>query len=100
MIKVTNKAKEQIKDLIACNDLGEEPFVRIAVKAGGCSGLSYDLSFDNTLNEGDEEQVIDNVKIVIDVRRLWWALGDVGDLFWMTPGCFLNCYLANETHSL
>ena len=74
MIKITNKAKEQIKDLIACNDLGEEPFVRIAVKAGGCSGLSYDLSFDNTLNEGDEEQVIDNVKIVIDVRSMLYII--------------------------
>ena len=74
MIKVTNKAKEQIKDLIACNDLGEEPFVRIAVKAGGCSGLSYDLSFDTKLNEGDEEYDEDGVKIVTDVRSLLYLI--------------------------
>ena len=74
MINVTDKAKIQIKDLIACNDLGEEPFVRIAVKAGGCSGLSYDLSFDTKLNEGDEEHVVDDVKIVTDVRSMLYII--------------------------
>ena len=74
MINVTDKAKIQIKDLIACNDLGEEPFVRIAVKAGGCSGLSYDLSFDTILNEGDEEHIVDDVKIVTDVRSMLYII--------------------------
>ena len=48
-------------------------FVRISVKAGGCSGLSYDLTFDNELKEDDE--VFENsVKLVTDVRSMLYII--------------------------
>ena len=48
-------------------------FVRISVKAGGCSGLSYDLTFDDELKEGDE--VFDSVvKLVTDVRSMLYII--------------------------
>ena len=48
-------------------------FVRISVKAGGCSGLSYDLTFDNEFKEGDEV-FEDSVKLVTDVRSMLYII--------------------------
>ena len=49
MIKVTETAKSKVAQLM--RDEGYDPnedFVRVGVKSGGCSGLSYELHFDNT----------------------------------------------------
>ena len=54
MITVTESAKEQAIKLMKEENL-INPFIRVGVKGGGCSGLSYDLSFDDKLNEGDQE---------------------------------------------
>jgi len=45
MVTVSQTAANKLNSLI--NESGcITPFVRVAVKGGGCSGLSYDLSFD------------------------------------------------------
>ena len=49
MIKVANSAKDKVFSLM--KDEGYDPFkdyVRVGVKSGGCSGLSYDLKFDRS----------------------------------------------------
>ena len=48
MINVSNTAKQKVKSLMI--EDGFDPttdFVRVGVKSGGCSGLSYKLEFDN-----------------------------------------------------
>ena len=54
MITITESAKEQAIKLMNEENL-TNPFIRVGVKGGGCSGLSYDLSFDDKLDEGDQE---------------------------------------------
>ena len=71
MINVTESAKKKITTLI---DEEGSSFVRITVKAGGCSGLSYDLSFDDQINEGDESYDDSGVKLVTDVRSLLYII--------------------------
>ena len=71
MINVTESAKKKITTLI---DGEGGSFVRITVKAGGCSGLSYDLSFDDQINEGDESYDDSGVKLVTDVRSLLYII--------------------------
>ena len=39
-------------------------FVRVGVKSGGCSGLSYDLDFDNKQQENDKVFEDNDVKII------------------------------------
>lgn len=74
MITVTNSAKSQAIKLM--NEEGlENHFIRVGVKGGGCSGLSYDLSFDNKLNDGDQEFEHNEVKIVCDKRSLLYLIG-------------------------
>ena len=71
MINVTESAENEIVKLM--EDEVDGSFVRISVKAGGCSGLSYDLTFDDELKEGDE--VFDSVvKLVTDVRSMLYII--------------------------
>ena len=74
MITVTESAKEQAIKLMNEENL-INPFIRVGVKGGGCSGLSYDLSFDDKLNEGDQEFEDKGVKIVCDKKSFLYLLG-------------------------
>ena len=52
-----------------------ESFVRVGVKSGGCSGLSYDLHFD-TQKATDDKAFEDNeVQIVVDKKSLLYLAG-------------------------
>jgi iron-sulfur cluster assembly protein len=74
MITVTESAKEQAIKLMKEESL-TNPFIRVGVKGGGCSGLSYDLSFDDQLKEGDQEFEDKGVKIVCDKKSFLYLLG-------------------------
>ena len=47
MIKVTDKAAKKLKELRESENYSSDHNVRVKVKSGGCSGLQYDLNFDN-----------------------------------------------------
>lgn len=53
----------------------QEDYVRVGVKSGGCSGLSYDLKFDKAQLEDDRLFEDNNVKIVVDKKSLLYLLG-------------------------
>jgi iron-sulfur cluster assembly protein len=74
MINITNSAKEKITQLLSEENNNENKFLRVAVKAGGCSGLSYDLSFEEELKEGDKKFEDKGVLIVTDVRSLLYLM--------------------------
>lgn len=50
-------------------------FVRVGVKSGGCSGLSYDLTFDKTQQENDKVFEDNDVKIVVDKKSFLYLVG-------------------------
>ncbi len=50
-------------------------FVRVGVKSGGCSGLSYDLKFDKNQKEEDKVFEDNNVKIVVDKKSFFYLVG-------------------------
>ena len=54
-ITVSEKALHKIASLRQEGNLTDEYFIRVSVKGGGCSGLSYNLDFDNELKPGDQE---------------------------------------------
>jgi len=74
MINVTQSAKEKITHLLSEENNNENKFLRVSVKAGGCSGLSYDLSFDEELKEGDKKFEDKGIFIVTDVRSLLYLM--------------------------
>ena len=76
MIKVSDIAKKKIKFLM--NEDGFNPksdFVRVGVKSGGCSGLSYDLKFDKNQKDGDKEFESNGIKIVVDRKSFLYLIG-------------------------
>ncbi|OGW91710.1 MAG: hypothetical protein A3D28_03960 [Omnitrophica bacterium RIFCSPHIGHO2_02_FULL_63_14] len=75
MIKLTDIAKNEVKRLIA-----QSPrpgvFLRVGVRAGGCSGMSYDVKFDDQFKEGvDRSFDVDGVRVVSDVKSLLYVTG-------------------------
>lgn len=79
MIQVTDKAKEQITTLRAEEGHSDLHNVRVSVKGGGCSGLMYDLDFDDELTEKDEVFEDKGVKIICDKKSLLYLLGTTLD---------------------
>lgn len=50
-------------------------FVRVGVKSGGCSGLSYDLKFDKNKQEEDKVFEDNNIKIIVDKKSFLYLVG-------------------------
>ncbi len=76
MIKVSESAKKKVIELMT--DDGFNPtqdYVRVGVKSGGCSGLSYDLKFDNTQREEDKVFEDNDVKIIVDKKSFLYLIG-------------------------
>ena len=48
--------------------LSEDYFVRVSVTSGGCSGLSYNLDFDDTSQPEDQVFEDNGVKVVTDLK--------------------------------
>jgi iron-sulfur cluster assembly protein len=65
IITLTEAAAYQIKDMM--KEHGEEgAFLRVGVKGGGCSGLSYGMGFDHEKNDGDHEFTQHGITILVD----------------------------------
>ena len=75
MIKITDKAAKKLKELRISENYSNEDNVRVKVKGGGCSGLLYDLNFDNLISETDESFEDKGVKIIVDKKSLFYVLG-------------------------
>lgn len=73
---ITEKASAHLKKLMA-EDAKVTPrhFLRVGVKGGGCSGLSYDLGFDNVEQEGDNYFTSSDIKIAIDKKSFLYLFG-------------------------
>lgn len=76
MIKVSDTAKKKVRELM--QEDGFDPtkdFVRVGVKSGGCSGLSYNLTFDNKQEENDKVFEENDVKIIVDKKSFLYLVG-------------------------
>jgi iron-sulfur cluster assembly protein len=68
MLFVGDSAKERIKEIEQKDQLTKEHFVRVSVTSGGCSGLSYQMDFDNQPRPDDQVFEDNGVKIVTDLK--------------------------------
>lgn len=76
MIKVSDIAKKKVVELMQDDGFNpENDFVRVGVKSGGCSGLSYDLNFDKEKAEGDQIFEDNGVKIIVDKKSFLYLVG-------------------------
>lgn len=75
MIKVSDDAKTEVERLMNENKVAQDAFIRVGVKGGGCSGLSYQLDFDSTLTDNDKLFEDKGVKIVCDKKSFLYLVG-------------------------
>jgi len=78
-ILITPKAAEQVVKLKSENNIPESHGLRVGVKGGGCSGLSYVLGFDEQPRENDKIMEIHGIKVFIDPKSLFYLSGTVLD---------------------
>ena len=75
MITVSEKAKEHALKLMKEENKPEGSFIRVGVDGGGCSGLMYNLVFDNEIKEGDQSFEDKGIKIVVDKKSFLYLIG-------------------------
>lgn len=78
MITVTESAKKQAIHLMS-QDGKQDYFIRVGVKGGGCSGLMYELDFDNELKESDQVFEDNGIKVVVDKKSYLYLIGTTLD---------------------
>jgi iron-sulfur cluster assembly protein len=78
MIKITDTAREQAIKLMA-EEGKNNNFIRVGVQGGGCSGLMYQLEFDNEDKEGDKAFEDNGIKIVVDKKSFLYLIGTTLD---------------------
>ncbi len=66
MIAITDTASVKVRELIEAEASEAPLFLRVAVRPGGCSGMSYEMFFDSELAPDDIESAYGEVKVVVD----------------------------------
>ena len=78
IIKLSDNAANRIKEIMASvesNSVG----VRVAVKSGGCAGMSYVMEYAKEINPNDEVIEDKGVKVFVDAAAVMYLLGTVMD---------------------
>jgi iron-sulfur cluster assembly protein len=75
---ITEKAAKQVRTLMDAQK-SETLFLRVGVKGGGCSGLSYSLEFDNELGPHDKRFELEGIPVVCDAKSYLYLNGTTLD---------------------
>ena len=98
-VTLTETAAKQVKKLMQEQKL-EQVFLRMGVKGGGCSGLSYSLEFDTEKGKHDKTFEIDGVPVVVDAKSYLYLNGTTldyvteglqGDFTFVNPEAKSSC---------
>ena len=101
MVTVSNKALEHVIELMMQQGITPDThFLRVGVKGGGCSGLSYAMDFDDNVTDMDEVVDLNVLRVIIDKKSLLYLYGtelDYSDglngrgFNWINPSASRTC---------
>jgi len=74
-ITISSKAIKEIHKIMEENNFTPEVGLRVGVKGGGCSGLTYSMGFDPESREGDTIIEQDDIKLYVDGKSLFYLMG-------------------------
>lgn len=75
MIQMTETAANKLKALRSEEGRSADYFLRVEVKKGGCSGLSYKMNFVNEMQPGDKAFEAFGEKLVVDNQSFMYLIG-------------------------
>ena len=80
MIKVAETARDEVNKLMKLDGFNpSKDFIRVGVKSGGCSGLSYEMRFDKLSGEDDKVFENNGIKIAVDKKSFLYLVGTTLD---------------------
>ena len=101
MITISEKALEHVIELMVEEGITPDThFLRVGVKGGGCSGLSYAMDFDDKITDMDEVVDLNVLRVIIDKKSLLYLYGtelDYSDglngrgFNWINPSASRTC---------
>ncbi len=68
MLFVADSAKQKLLEIRQAKGFSDDYFLRVSITSGGCSGLTYNLDFDNELRERDQVFDDNDTKVVCDLK--------------------------------
>ena len=74
VITLSEAALKEVKRLINVQGFTEGG-LRLGVKGGGCSGLSYTINFDEKIGQHDQVHDFDGVKVIVDTKSAIYLQG-------------------------
>ncbi len=74
MITISDTAAERLKEMLAEQET-PNMFLRLGVTAGGCSGFSYAMGFDDQETEDDVYMNIQDMKVVVEKDSIKYLNG-------------------------
>jgi iron-sulfur cluster assembly protein len=75
VIQISESAAQKIKNLRQEEGRDTSYFLRVEVKKGGCSGLSYKMDFDNQIKTSDKQFDSFGEKVVVDSQSFLYLIG-------------------------
>jgi iron-sulfur cluster assembly accessory protein len=79
VVEVTQPAAERIRALLDKEGKLASHALRLKVVGGGCSGLRYELAFDERVNENDTELETGGVRVLVDEKSALYLVGTTLD---------------------
>ena len=77
-VSLTPGAVAEVKRLMAL-EREDNLFLRLGLNSGGCSGLSYSMTFDTAASESDSVFDFSGLKVRVDKKALAYLAGTVID---------------------
>ena len=79
LIQVTDSAADRIRSLLDKEGKGDTHGLRMKVVGGGCSGLRYELAFDDRIGEHDTKLEHEGVRVIVDEKSALYLKGTTLD---------------------
>jgi len=79
LINITEPASDRIRELLEKEGKLATHGLRMKVIGGGCSGLRYELAFDDRIAEVDTEVSAGDVRLIVDDKSALYLVGTTLD---------------------
>ena len=75
MITITDTAAEKLSGILDQKGMKDTHGLRVFVKGGGCGGMQYGMTFDDTSREGDQVYEQHGMRVLVDATSLFYIEG-------------------------